>query len=597
MASWASGFFQGLSNEVTSQNNADADNQRDMQKNAALEQQRKDDDYRNMVLSTNMQQQKDEALIDYKNAAAKQSAADDAADAATDRANKQKLLVGAVSSLYKSGQNSMQGQVNGAMGQPPQTPAAQGSIQSMPAPQGSSPQAVLGSQTATGSGAPVQGTNPSANTSQAQATGSNTLPNGTADNAPAQYTPTPAAQGSIQSMPQSSTASAPAPMAGNQSPEAANVQNQSTNNSSTNMATNQPIQQMPFTDKLLASNGISLNDDDKQRIATAQSATQALSTQEQNQYAALELDAKDHKGAEDFLKSSPNAQAWNLTHGKLADGTIVAPINDNQFTPDPLNLRNPAVNIRALVSDKTQLDKEQGRRIAELDPSNPKSGTVQLVDKPRTDAMNSINTLNTIEALNNKIVSGTSATDRGTLEKLANTLGVGYDKTTPYNDLMNDVTARASQNILSTTQHLRSTYEFKALQNMVPNNTQSPQGRASVIQWMKAAAARDIESANGYEQYAKVNGTYQGADEVVNKYLASNPVLDPKNINSNDPGTMLNTNALSFENWQRSRTGVAPVADTLQNNMQPTTPSITGQPTQGVLDKATDIFNQIKSGK
>lgn len=357
-------------------------------------------------------------------------------------------------------------------------------------------------------------------------------------------------------IPPPTTASTPAPFANTVSGEQPHVQNPLINNSAIN-ATNNPAKTEPsFEDKILASQGIELPEDEKQRVLNATSPLQILTPEDGRAYAALDLE--DPKGARDFLKGNPKVIAWNVAKGRLPDGTFVAPINDSKFSQDPLSLRNPMVNIRAMVSDKTQLDKEQDRRNQELDPSNPKSGQSVLINTPRQQASQALVALNSQEAINSFVNSGSAAKDKQVLSKLFTSVTGENTDIASSNDLMQHFEAYMQRDMFSNTKGRVTNQEFNTFKNMITNSGQTPQGRQTIINFMKGVSARQLEVANAYESYKNANaGTFKGADDIINKYVNDNPVVSLTHYNPANPSSMLNPMAKSFENWQLERTNKA----------------------------------------
>lgn len=549
-SNFAQSFWGGFANQVNDQNNANADMQRKMQEQQQLEAQRKDDDYRNMVLQNTLTSQRETNLVDHKAALDKQNANDDAAAAQQDHSAKVAALFGNTvnaTDQNSNGSNNASSNVQSIMqpqqpmqGAPGQSTSPTQGAQATPPAQGQAVQSTFGSNpnVPSGSGAPVQGANLSGNQSQAQATGNNTLPSGQPDNAPAQY-----AQQSPVANPQTN-------------PESPDVQNQTMNNSASTTGTSL-YTPMNFTDKVLAAQGLSTDDNTKQYIQQARSPQQALSPQDRQIYASMVLDTKDTKGAEDFLKNNKQVQAYNVMNGNLADGTHVAPINDSRFAPDLLQLRNPMVNLQAVASDKTQLDKETDRRNQELDPSNPKGGQAVLVNQPKMQAMQALDSLNDQEAINSFINDATGAHAKAAMSKLVTTLTGDNVQVSSANDMMGHLESLQKRDLLNNTKGRITNREFDAMQNMIANAGQTPQGRASIITMMQAQYARQAEVADAYQQYSKVNGTFKGADDVIDKYVAANPVYDFKNFNPSQPQSLINPMAKSFQNWQMERTGQA----------------------------------------
>jgi len=564
-SNWASSFFGGLANQVVSDN----EQQAKFAQQIKIEQMKKDEEYRNMVLNNSLRTTGEMAVADHAEANRRQDTASKNADAQAAQQARDRALFGDIQGATSQQPNQIASQVNGAMSNSPQMPnlsaptdAATGNSQGMPAQQ----------QT----GAPVQGTRPSGNAPAAN----NTLPNGMADNQAVVPQPQPPIQ----------TASTPQPMGqGAQSPDHPSVTNQAINNSSVNKVIgNQPA---PVEDKILAANGIQLNDSQKQSIQNANSSLQALGTSPQDRQTYTQLiDDKDYKGAEDFLKTNKNAQAYNLLNGKLADGTSVAPINDSKFSPDPLQLRNPMVNIRAVAGDKNQLDNEQNRRNQDLDPANPKSGQSLLINAPRTQAANDLMALNSEESINAFINGGTGAKEKSAMSKLVSTITGEPTEISSSNDVMSHFEASMQRNMFSNTKGRVTNQEFNTFKNMITNSGQTPQGRENIINFMKAVNARQLEMANGYEQYAKVNGVFRGADEVIDKYQQANPIIDYKNYNPSDPKSMLNPMAKSFENWQLERTGQAKSSPDGTSTIDP----ITQQPRPDSLK--TIVYSSNSSG-
>lgn len=537
-SNWGSSFFGGLATQVVSDNEQDAKYAQQMK----IEQMKKDDDYRKMVINNSMEADREKALVDYRGVQERNNAADKDARTQAENAAKKRTLFGQLSGALNDSKNSnVSSQVNATM---PSAPPVQGSPTDASSVSGPTQAATGNSQGLPAqqqTGTPVQGNNPSAPI----AGQGETLPNGMADN-----------QAVIPQAPPTASTPQAITQGGAQSPDHPTVTDQTTNNSAANQSIT-PSASQSMSDKILAANNIVLSDDQKQRIQAATSPQDALNDRDRDIYSSLMVDDKDHKGALDFLKANQNVQAWNIKNGKLADGTPVAPINDNTFSEDRLGLRNPLVNIRAVAADKTQLDAEQNRRNAEFDPSIPKSAVNTLVNAPREAAASELMALNSEEAISSFINAGTGAKEKSAMSKLVSTVMGEPTEVSSANDVMSHFESAMKRNMFSNTKGRVTNQEYATFQGMIVNSGQTPQGRENVINFMKAVNARQLEMANAYEEYGKVNGTYKSADEVINKYQQANPVVSYKDYNPANPQSIFNPLAKSFENWQLERTGKA----------------------------------------
>jgi len=500
---WAQSFFGGLAGELKDQNDRSAK----LRDQKELEQFKKDEDYRNMVMKSRMDEEREKALQDHKNVLDKQTEVDKTHQKALDVANTNRSLSGDIKRYTSSVQNlDMDSQVSGAM---PQSAA------------GTDPNAIFNPNNT-----PSQGyVNQTAMQNGTGLTASGAAP-GTEGQAVPMQTP----------MPQ--TASTTQHVAQGQSPDAAHVQDENTNNSSTNTTSVGLTTPLSFADRALSASGINLPPEHQAQIRVATSAKDALSQEDFNTYATL-LSAKHDKEANEFLKGNPAVRAWNIANNRTADGTDIDGAYTN--THHPLYDKENSVFMHA-GSTKTY-DSWVNRTAKNTDKMDLDNRLSQQQAKIQTDALS----LSTIGRASEGALSSTNAE----IQKFLNS------DVSAQNALADHINALTNQNTLNNTKNLRSKYEYQSLQDQLPKLGTTPEGRLAIAQNTTAIEAGNVQQLKALQAYRDANGHTEGAGDLADRYardVNGGTVFSPAMINTGidplHPDKWLNINARSFDNWK-----------------------------------------------
>jgi hypothetical protein len=401
-----------------------------------------------------------------------------------------------------------------------------------------------------------------------------------ASSTPSQTAPTPPAQGGGMAMPQPASAAntppAPntpqsnglTPTPGNMTAtpvsatfsapttSAASTTTPSTGDTTDHFATPQTGGATPsLEERILAAKNISLSSEDTGRIKSAKSPEQALSDQDFKLYSTF-VQKKESQQASEFLKNNDTTRAFNILHGKLADGTEVAPADLARTDNDPYQLYNPKVDMRIMASDKNTYDKETLNRFKETSDDKTSAYTTQVAG-PREQATKNLDLLTRQEQLNDLINSGTGAGGQEFFTKLGATLGLdGSKPVASANDLMTALTAQEKSGAIRVPGQRVTNQEAQQFFQALPNSGQTPEGRMAIIQFMKAQNARTLEATNILDEYKQVNGTLRGSEAVLNKYFNDNKIVATHGLDPSSPSSIINPNVKSFANWRAEQLGV-----------------------------------------
>lgn len=387
---------------------------------------------------------------------------------------------------------------------------------------------------------------------------------------------------------------------------------------STNTVSDQPLpssSSQPATsinDKVLASKGISLPDDELQRLSQAHDEFEALSPKLRDAYVAtLGKDDKANDSSKSIMNNDPSVQAWRLGHGMLTDGTVIPPLDLVRQKTDPYGLYNPHQSIQMLATDKADIAKINDERRKELSMDIKSPYSINVL-QPLEKSSGLLNGLMIQGRTNDIINSGVASGPQSFWSKLLTTIGVEGDtaKVASMNDAFGAIVAQEKREAIRNPGQRTTGMEFSQITPMYPNADQTPQGRATIINYLGAIHAQNMEAATGLEMYKQVNNTLRGGDDIVRQYNDANPILNTRSFDPAVPGSIINSNVRSFSNWQliQSHNAVGddkgntfniktgqPLPDTLKDKLNTLIKS-TGQPGNSSQASPTAVkINDIRS--
>ncbi len=525
--SFAAGFFGGLANQVTKQNDDQMENQTKM-----------DDFYKQQAIATSFEEERDKAKA-YNDEKAKQDLA--ASKASQEQAQKdavKRSLFGNVNTVVKSGDaaNGVSGGLNadvaGATGNQSQNaPGAAG-----------------------GAAQPAAGSSPAGGQSAAQPAGQSAATNAPASPAPVPPGSAGSASGASAPQPQANAAQPQAPHPA-QSPQAAPVQTMSSQPMGYNTTQGQPptqshtgqvdtdgqtpSQQQPvdkngnpvlslYQSRTLINQGLNPSSDDLGRVLGAKGIRQALTPEEQSEVAeaSVKKDGSiDTKKFQQAINATDSGKLWNAMNGRDENGKYIQPPATLKGN-DPLQLYDPTQSIEAHTGkDRDDFEKNY---LNSKDSDNGISvkdviGTNSLLLKQRMDV------LNNEAAVNKGAAGGPGAGALQTLTAAAASLS-GKDITEDdSNKLLNSMIGLTNSQAVKIPGQRVTNAEFNQVIKQYVQAGDSPTSRQAVLDYLIAKTARDQQFIQFANEYRTTNRTVAGAtnNPIINEYMDANPVMKP----------------------------------------------------------------------